>query len=131
MSGLIMAFAAFKADFRIILMVISIMFSSILFVFIGFIGVSRVKTLNQYILIIPLFLAPFTLPILNFLDISSSPLFYLIPTQASLILFEATRGSISLFEAIYSVTYLGIWIFTCYYLAGIHFIKFVKRRSGE
>ena len=126
-SGLIMAFAAFQTDFNIIYMVVAISFSSVMLIFIGFIGVSRIKTLNQYILIIPIFLLPVALPILDFLDIVTSPLFYLIPTQASLILFEASRNEVSILNQVYSITYLLAWVIFTFYLARNHFIVYIKK----
>ena len=97
--------------------------TSVLYVLIGFIGVAKIKTFNQYIIIIPVFLAPAVLPMLNFFEVTNTYLFYIFPTQASLILFKGTYERIGLFDLFYSITYLVIWILFTYYLASKQFDK--------
>ena len=103
--------------------------TSILFIFLGFIGVLQIHTFNQYILIIPLFFAPFSLPMLNFFEVTNTYLLYIFPTQASLLLFTASFENIPVFDTIYSVTYLTIWIFVAYFFAHKQFIKKIIRRQ--
>jgi fluoroquinolone transport system permease protein len=89
LAGLLMAIAGKGINFNIILFLAAAVFSSLLFVFIGFVGVSMVKTFNQYFIIIPLFMIPGFLPFLNYYGITDTLAFYLIPTQAALLLFNA------------------------------------------
>lgn len=74
------------------LLIVNVMLSSTLFLLLGFVGAVRVKTFNQYILIIPLFLAPTCLPLLDFFGVLPSPFFWIIPTQSTLYLFDAAFG---------------------------------------
>jgi len=82
-----MAFAGHGSGFRYLYLLLAVLLSSVLFIFIGFIGVARVKSFNQYIIVIPLFMAPAILPLLNFYGVTHTYLLYLIPTQGSLLLF--------------------------------------------
>ena len=99
--------------------------SSFLFIFIGIIGVSRVKSFNHYIILIPLFLLPTVLPLIDFYDIYKSWIFYLIPTQGSLLLFRAAFEGGTPFDIIYSFGMLGISIYISYKLAEKHFLNYL------
>ncbi len=122
-----MAFAGHGFNFNYLYFILGTFLSSVLFVFIGFIGVAKVNTFNQYIVIIPLFLAPIALPFLNFFGATDILWFYIIPTQASLLLFRAAFSQISLFETIYAIIYLCFSIAVTYVIAKRLFIKYVIR----
>jgi fluoroquinolone transport system permease protein len=98
-------------------LLLAVFFSSVLFLMIGFVGVARVKTFNQYLLIIPLFLAPLSLPLLHFFGVSDWAGFYLIPTQASLLLFQAAFGPVAPWQVVYAVLYLPLACLVAYRFA--------------
>ena len=103
--------------------------SSVLFILLGFIGVARIKSFNQYVIVIPVFLTPAILPFLNYFGVTDTYWFYLIPTQASLFMFEAVFDPISTFEAIYSITYMLLAIFIVYRIAERSFVKNIIQGS--
>lgn len=110
-ASVLMALAGVGLQFRPGFLIAAVVFSSILFVFIGFIGVSKVKTFNQYFIVIPVFMVPGFLPFLNFFHITDTWLWYLLPTQASLVLFSAafeTTVTITRIEIIYALLYLPL-----------------------
>ncbi len=116
-AGLIMALAGVGLHFRSAYLVAAIGLSSLLFIFLGFVGVSRVKTFNQYFIFIPLFMTPAFLPFLNYFGITDTWLMYLIPTQASIILFTAAfdySQTVAPADQIYSLTYLPLCIWGAY-----------------
>jgi len=86
--GMAMGIAAQAGN--LLLLATAIIFASSLMLLLGFAGVVRVKTFNQYILIIPLFLAPLSLPLISFFGIYETPLMWLIPTHALLVIFRAS-----------------------------------------
>lgn len=88
---------------------LAVIFSSMLFVFIGIISVSKVRNFNQFIVIIPMVLAPVSLPFLNYFGVTDTHWFYLIPTQACLILFEASIASVESWQIFYAIIYLLFW----------------------
>ena len=65
-----------------------VILTSVMFVFMGFLLVADARSLNQYILRVPVVMVPLALPLLNFLGITDTFWFYPIPTQATLILFS-------------------------------------------
>jgi fluoroquinolone transport system permease protein len=113
-AAFIMTLAGVGFRFQPIYLFLAITFSSLLFIFLGFVGVSWVKTFNQYFIFIPMFLTPAFLPFLNYFGITDTWLMYLIPTQASLILFIAAfegTGNVSTTDIIYALIYslVSIW----------------------
>lgn len=100
--------------FNIFYLTLAVVLSSLLFVFLGMVGVSNVKTFNQYIIIIPVFFAPAVIPLLELFDFFTSPLFYIVPTKASLLLFEASYRDVAIPDLIYAISYLILCIFFSY-----------------
>ncbi|NQU87179.1 MAG: ABC transporter permease [Mariniphaga sp.] len=122
-----MVFAGHGFKFNYLMFFLATFLSSIFFIFLGFIGVARVKSFNQYIIVIPLFLMPFILPYLNFFDVTDTLWFYLIPTQGSFILYKGAFESMSATDIIYALIYLSISIGVAYYYSKKLFLKHIIR----
>lgn len=94
---------------------LGVIYASFMFVMVGFIGVSRVKTINQYLIIIPIFLTPLILPLLNLVELTHSYFLYLIPSQGSLSLFSLAFGNaLPDWELGYAIIYPLPWIYVFY-----------------
>ncbi len=129
-AGLIMAVAGVGIRFHAGYLVSAIVSSSLLFIFIGFVGVSRVKTFNQYFIVIPLFMVPGFLPFLNYFGITETWLWYVIPTQAALTLFIAAfseSGTVAIHETIYAFIYLPLAIWLAFLWAQRSWYKIMER----
>lgn len=122
-----MVFAGHGFRLNYFYFIVATFLSSALFIFLGFIGVAKVKTFNQYIIVIPLFFLPLILPYLNFFEITNTYWFYVLPTQASFILFQAAFERMSAAEMIYAIVYLGFTIAITYYFSKKLFIKHIIR----
>jgi fluoroquinolone transport system permease protein len=113
LAALVMSVAGAGMRFSPFWLLAAVALTSVLFIFLGFVGVSKVKTFNQYFIFIPMFFVPAILPFLGFFNIYDTPLWYLIPTQASLILFEAAFEGISgitWYQLLYSLLFLPLCI---------------------
>jgi fluoroquinolone transport system permease protein len=121
----VMAFAGHGFEFRYVYLLLAVLLSSVLFIFIGFIGVARVKSFNQYIIVVPLFLAPAMLPLINLFGITNSYLLYLIPTQGSLLLFDAAFNQVLPWKILYSLVYLTLAVLVSYKIAERSFLKHI------
>lgn len=117
------------SEFHLLWFILAVVLSSALFIFVAIIGVSFVKNFNQFILIIPIVLAPVCLPFLNFFGLMEGFWFYLIPTQACLILFQASTGYVLPFEIIYAIIYLVLLIGFTYRWALISYQKRILKTS--
>jgi fluoroquinolone transport system permease protein len=99
-------------------LLLAVTLTSIAFVFLGFIVVSKAKGFNQYIIKFVLFTLPVSIPILAIFDISHSDLFYLIPTHATILLLKsAFNDDISVGQIIYAIIYLLLWLIIANYFS--------------
>lgn len=89
--------------------------TSAFFVLAGFVAVSRFSTVNDYFIAGSVALLLLNIPLIYHFGLSDNWLFYLFPTQASLLLFSGIFGPVSLADSIYSITMLSVWI-TLFYL---------------
>ena len=105
----------------------AVMLSSVLFIFIGVIGVSFVSNFNQFIILMPIVLAPTCLPFLSYFDVVSWGWLYLIPSQACLILFSASVGPVESWQLIYALCYLVVCIVAGGYFAGKAYLKQLQK----
>ncbi len=124
-----MAFAGHGFQFNYFYFTLAVVLSSILFTLIGFIGVSKVKTFNEYIIKIPIFLSPIALPFFNFFEVTDSYFFYIIPPQASLILFNASFKHEEPGQIIYAILFLLISIFITYIITKKQYEKHIVRQA--
>ncbi len=85
---------------------LGVVLTSLLFVFVGFVAVARFDSINAYFMTSIVYLLPTGLPFLDFFGIVEHPVFYLIPTQASLVLIGAAFHPVPTWQLVYGVTYL-------------------------
>ena len=97
--------------------IIGVTLSSLFFSFFGFMIVSSCKSFNEYIIKMAVWLLPIALPMLNFINVTDTLLWYILPTQATLILLEASFGPMETWKIIYSIIYLSISTGVCFYVA--------------
>jgi fluoroquinolone transport system permease protein len=110
-----------------------IILTSVMLILLGFIIVSRVNSINGYLLVMMIAFIGLTFPpVLNLFGLYESSIFYLWPTQASFILFDGVfnAASLELWEIAYGVGYQLIWIGLFYYLAKKSFYKYIVLKGG-
>jgi fluoroquinolone transport system permease protein len=101
----------FEVDF--LLLSLGIILTSIFFLLIGVIAVLPYQSISSFIIPSQLYIIVFYLPLIDYLGWFKSILFYLIPTQGSLVLLKAAfggAGNTSLGQLIFAVFYMLIWI---------------------
>jgi fluoroquinolone transport system permease protein len=119
-ASVVMAVAGVRLNFNIFYFSFSVALSSLLFIFIGFTGASRIRTFNQYFIIIPIFMIPTCFPFLNYFGVTDTIIWYIVPTQASLILFQASfegARSLPVSDIIYALLYLPASVLVFYRIA--------------
>lgn len=105
--GCVMALASHGTAVNFALLVVAVAMSSVSFVFVGAVAAVKVRSVNAYLLLIPAFLAPAMVPILDTVGLLRSPLFYLLPTQGSLLLMEAAFAPRPAWQVCYAVAMLA------------------------
>jgi fluoroquinolone transport system permease protein len=122
-----------NVDFDLIFLILGIILTSVMLILLGFVLVSRVNSINEYLLaMVVSFLALLFPPMIHLSGIYENVIFYLWPTQASFILFTGVFNSngLEVWEIAYSIIYQIIWIGIFYYLAKKAFYKHIVLKGG-
>ena len=117
-----------NTSFNLFFLATGIVLTSVMLILLGFILVSRVNSINGYLLGLGLGFIILTFPpLLLLFGIYESPVFYIWPTEASFILFDGVFNSANLemWEIAYGIFYQIFWIALFYYLAKKAFYKHI------
>lgn len=133
-ATLVIAVAATRLSFNAPLLIVGVGLTSFFFTLIGMVAVSRFNTLSEYIVFagfgvnIVLFL-----PLLEYFDLLSTPVFYLFPTKASLVLLRAAfeDKSLGAGDLIYGITSLLGWSALAYLWAYRWFTRYIVVRTEK
>jgi len=120
-------------EFNILYLASGIILTSIMLIILGFILVSRVNSLNEYLLaMIISFLGLLFPPMLHLSGLYENVLFYLWPTQASFVVFKGVFNAASLetWEIVYGIGYQIAWIVLLYFLSKRAFHKNIVLKGG-
>lgn len=107
-----------------------IMLTSFFFILVGFIAIAKQSAIDQYLIISGAYFIILNLPLIDYFELWSHWIFYLIPTQASLLLLKAGFKGISTGDLIYSLVYLILAVGVFYYLAHRSFYKDIIVKEG-
>ncbi|MGL1893538.1 MAG: ABC transporter permease [Spirochaetaceae bacterium] len=90
-------------------LLLGVTLTSFIFILLGMLISNYLKKVTTYMVVGGLCLSPASMPILYYLGLSDSKLFYLIPTTASIKLIDASiNGGISGMDFLYSFLYLTV-----------------------
>lgn len=88
--------------------ILGVSLTSTLFIFVGILLTDYLKTITDYLVVGGLIMSPFSAPIVEYLGLNSSILYYILPTTGSLRLISGgILGGLSLWDFLYSFLYLG------------------------
>ena len=122
-----------NVNFNVIYLVLGVILTSVMLILVGFIFVSRLKSINEYLMaMVILFLGLTFPPMLQLSGLYESMIFYLWPTQASFELFIGVFNEASLesWEIVYGIGYQIFWIVLLFYFARRAFYKYIVSRGG-
>ena len=101
-------------------------------ILIGFSLVSKVNSINGYLLGMGLAFILLTFPpMLRLFNIYENPAFYLWPTQASFVLFDGVfnANSLEMWEIIYGIGFQIVWIVALFFIAKKAFYKYIVQKG--
>ncbi|WP_228552242.1 fluoroquinolone export ABC transporter permease subunit [Gracilibacillus salitolerans] len=107
---------------------IAVMFCSIFFTLLGILLAARVDSVNMFLYTSPLIVIVFYLPLLSFFNITDSVLFYLLPTQAVLVLLEGALDNLTVQDYIYAIAVFMPWLSFSYVLSYHSFQRFLRTK---
>lgn len=131
LSSLIIELFSYGVSINYPILISGIVLTSFFFILIGIVAVSKFPTINQYMLSSIFYVTILCLPLLGYFDIYHSRIFYLFPTQASLLLIKGAFAGIEGWEIIYSILYLIVMIFIAFKWAHSSFYKFIILKAGD
>ncbi len=120
-------------DFNVFYLASGIILTSILLILLGFILVSRLKSINEYLLAMALVFLGLTFPpMLHLSGLYENVIFYLWPTQASLLIFRGVfnESILETWEIAYGIIYQIVWIGILYFFGRKAFYKYIISRGG-
>jgi fluoroquinolone transport system permease protein len=101
-SSFAIVFFSYGLNFNPLLLFLGVLLSSFMFTLVGIALAVWVKSLNMYLWVSPLYVIIAFIPLLKFFGLYETPLFYIIPGEASLILIEAAFKDIELWKLLYA-----------------------------
>jgi fluoroquinolone transport system permease protein len=102
--------AVFGLNYNLILLVAGIGLMACFNILLGFIAVARYDSINRFIMPSMLVTTALALPLLDYLGLWQSPLIYLHPVQAMLLLLKGAFQPIAAWQMVYGVLYAVLWI---------------------
>ncbi|MFX4262836.1 ABC transporter permease [Pelotomaculum propionicicum] len=123
LSSLVIAVFTLGAGVNIALLALGVSLGSVFFTLLGFALAARARSLNQYFFYsIPT--AIFDLPLLKYLGLPDTWLYYLLPSRPELLLIEGAMGRITPGQTLYAVVALCVWILIAYRWAHSWFYRY-------
>ena len=119
--------------FNVFFLASGIILTSILLILLGFILVSRLKSINEYLMAMALVFLGLTFPpMLHLSGLYENMIFYLWPTQASLLIFRGVfnEAVLETWEIAYGIIYQIVWIGILFFLARKAFYKYIISKGG-
>jgi len=92
--------------------------------------VVRYQTINGFILMSQVYAFPLILPLLGFFEVWDSKLFYLLPTEGTLVLLKSAFSALSAEEILYALFILLVWNYAIYIWADRSYKKYVLGKIG-
>lgn len=116
--------------FNVVALAAGVALTAALYCLYGFLVVARYDSINEYLFPSMVYTSVLSLPLLDYFGIWETPLVYLHPVQAPLVLLEAAFRPVAAWEVAYGVLYGGLWVGTMGVLAVRAFGRFVVAREG-
>jgi fluoroquinolone transport system permease protein len=111
-------------------LLLGVTLNSWLMALLGFALAARYDTINEFLIPSGIWSLPTQLPLLAYLGLWTGWPIYLIPTQARMILFQASLFDVPIWELVYAVCYLVAASAVATWLATHTFERFVVRAEG-
>ena len=117
--------AVFGFNINIGLFVIGLGLMACFNILLGFIVVARYDSINRFLLPSVLITMLLTIPLLDYLGLWTSPLLYLHPVQAPLLLLKGAFQPIAVWQLVYGIGYAVLWVGLLFKFSQRIFYRFI------
>lgn len=111
-------------------LVLGIVLASAIYCLSGFVAVARYDSINEYLFPSMIYVAVFALPFLHYAGLWKSPLMYLHPLQAPLVILKGAVFPLAAWEWAYGLLYSLLWIALTFAWSRRTFQRFVVTAVG-
>ena len=121
----IVVIVSYGLRFNYLLLTVGIITTSVICIMTGVIAVAPYSSISNFIIPSQLYLLIFAMPVFEYVGLLQSPLFYLIPTQGSLLLLKGGFTPIASWQVIYAIVYPAGWAYLLYRIARWRFDYYI------
>ncbi|UQZ76911.1 hypothetical protein C2I17_21490 [Niallia circulans] len=125
-TSIVLLVAIHQISFHVVPFLLAVILCSMFFTLLGINLAVRVKSVNVFLYTSPLFVIVFYLPLVDYIGIYDTPIFFILPTHAILLLMEGAFRGVSIGIYLYSVVILAVWIGLVYLWTYRSFQQFLK-----
>lgn len=129
-ENLVIATVIFGTGYNVPLLVVSTILTAIIYVLLGFVIVSRYGSISEYLMPSALVTIFLTLPLFDYLKVFETPLMYLHPMQAPLVLLKAAVVPVETWQLAYGVAYSVVLVLVMFVLSKRAFYRHIVNREG-
>jgi fluoroquinolone transport system permease protein len=128
--SLIVVVSAYGFGFQVLWLLIGTALTSIIALLVGFISVAPYRAISAYLLPSQFYFLPLNLPLIAYFGWWEHPVFYLIPTQGSLLLLRSAFEPVAAWQLVYAIGYQVLWIGLLAWVARQMFDRYIVGRHG-
>jgi fluoroquinolone transport system permease protein len=128
--SLIVVLATYGLGFNLLWLVLGVVLTSLISLLVGFISVAPYRAISAYLLPSQLYFLPLNLPIIDYFGWWEHPIFYLVPTQGSLLLLRGAFEPLAAWQVGYAIGYQVLWIGLLAWVARRMFDRYIVGRQG-
>lgn len=120
----------FGTGYNVPLLIAGTILLAFIYLLIGFVVVSRYSSITEYLMPSAAILAALLLPVVDYLKIFETPIMYLHPMQAPLLLMKAAFVPVEAWQLAYGVIYSLVVIAVAFVLSRRAFNKHIVNKEG-
>ncbi|WP_272030896.1 hypothetical protein [Oceanobacillus kimchii] len=125
-TSIVLFIVIHQSSFHVVPFLLAVILCSMFFTLLGINLAVRVKSVNAFLYTSPLIVIVFYLPLVDYIGIFDTPIFFILPTQAILLLMESAFRGAPIGIYLYSVAVLAVWIGLVYLWTYQSFQQFLK-----
>lgn len=120
----------FGTGYNVLLLLAGTILTAIIYILVGFVVVSRYSSISEYLMPSALITLLLMLPVVDYLKIFETPLMYLHPVQAPMMIMKAAFMPVETWQLAYGVVYSLVLIGVAFLLSKRAFNRHIVNRQG-
>jgi fluoroquinolone transport system permease protein len=116
--------------FDVLPVLVGTVLMSVIFTLVGFIAVARYDSVSEFIMPSVLYVMVLQLPLFDYLGIFRSPAFYVLPTQAPMVLMSSAFMHVEAWQMIYGMVFSLACAYLAYLWARRSFKRYIVQGTG-